>query len=450
MNLKLKFFSKILFVLLLAQGAEAAEIFFERDASLPLVYFTGAFRGGATQDPDGKSGVTDIMGKLMLRGTKFKSKQQIDLALDQLGASLEFETRTEFIAFRGTVLSENLSAFLNLMEEILTAPSFRFLDLEKLKKEQSSQLLDELAQDRNLIRLRFDQTFFKGHPYAKPVNGKLKDISTLTITDIQKQYQHLINQNQMVVLAAGDTQEREFDSFLKSVETKRNSTSQLLPIPEFMGEPQKLRVIIFDKPDRTQTQIVIAHKGVAITDPQIDALQLGNHAFGGGSFQSRLMMELRVKRGWTYGAGSSLRPGSKAHSWKVQLFPKNADTPPAIKESLKMIADLKKSGITETEFSSSKQSMVNSAGFAYNTPQKRLENKLIEVLYGLPNGYFRNYAKRLSALSLPQVNQSLQKFVSPDHLLVGLVGTASVSRNAIAQALGIPESEVEVQDYQKE
>jgi zinc protease len=443
-------FCVIVFALLSSSLAHSAQFYFEKDPSLPIVYVTGAFRGGATQDPDGKSGVTDIMGKLMLRGTKNKSKQQLDLTLDQLGATLEFETRSEFISFRGAVLADNLPAFLSLLDEILTAPSFRAQDLERLKKEQSSQLLDELAQDRNLIRLRFDETFFKGHPYAKPAMGKIKDIQTLTVSDVQKQYQRLITESQMTVLASGDANESAFQDFLRDVKNKRNITSHLNPIPEFTNEPKKLRVVIFDKPDRTQTQVAIGQKGIAITDPESDALQLANYAFGGGSFQARLMVELRVKRGWTYGAGSSFRAGSQPHSWKVSFFPKNADTPPAIKEALLLIQDLKKSGITEAEFTVSKQSLMNSAGFSFNTPQKRLENKLIEVLYGLPNDYYRDYAKRLSTLTLEHVNQAIEKFITPNQMMVGVVGTASISQDAIAKALGMKASDIEVQNYQKE
>ena len=430
--------------------SQAAEFFFERDPSLPLVYVTVAFRGGATQDADGKTGATSLMGKLMLRGTKHKTKQQIDLALDQLGGSLEFEPRAEFIAFRGMVLSQNLGAYLSLLSEVLTTPSFRGQELEKLKKEEGSQLLNELSQDRSLVRLRFDEAFFKGHPYAKPNNGRIKDLKDLSVTDIQNQYQKLIHDNSMLVLAAGDTEGKTFDPFLQELKTKRNGTGHLLPISEFTGEPKKLRVVIFDKPDRTQTQVMIGQKGVSIQNPDLDALQLANHAFGGGGFQARLMVELRVKRGWTYGAGSNFRLGSTPHSWKLSFFPKNADTAPAIKESLKMLDELKKSGITEEEFQASKKSLINSAGFSYNTPAKRMENRLTEVIYGLPDGYFKGYADRLSKLTREQVNSVIQKFVRPENLMVGLVATASISKKSIASALGIPESQIEVQNYQKE
>ena len=439
--------SLILILSLFSVSTFAAEFSFETDRSLPLVYVNVAIKGGATQDPDGKNGVTDLMAKLLLRGTKTKTKQQVDQTLDQLGAELDIETRAEYIVLRGRVLSENIIPFLSLLEEIITAPSFRPVEFEKLKKEQISGILDQLNNDQKLIRTRFDQIFFQGHPYSKANLGKIKDIQSLSGTDIQNQYKRMLDQSRMLVLAAGDTDESSFKSFLESINKKQNFKTNIETIPEFKNAPTGLRVVIFDKPERTQTQIVIAQQGTDFKNPTLDALQLGNFAFGGGSFLSRLMLELRVKRGWTYGAGSAFKMGSQAHTWRASLFPKNADTPPAIKETLRLIQDLHDHGITQTEFDAAKKSMVNSAGFSYNTPSKRMENLLVEKIFNLPVGYHKETAKRIQALSLADVNSALQSFIQPKHLMVGLVGTASISRAAIAKELGIPEKNIEVVNY---
>lgn len=439
--------SLIILLCLFTLPSFSSEFSFEADHSLPLVYVNIAMKGGATQDPDGKNGATDLMAKLLLRGTKSKTKQQIDQTLDQLGAELETETRAEYTVLRGSVLAENISPFLNLLEEIITSPSFRATEFEKLKKEQISGILEQLNNDQKLIRTRFDQVFFQGHPYSKANLGKIKDIQTLSTNDIQAQYKKILDQSRMLVLASGDADESSFKPFLKDINEKQNFKTNIDPIPAFKNAPQKLRVVIFDKPERTQTQIVIAQQGSNFQNPSLNALQLANFAFGGGSFLSRLMIELRVKRGWTYGAGSSFKMGSQAHTWRASLFPKNADTPPAIKETLRLITDLRDHGITQEEFDAAKRSMVNSAGFNYNTPSKRIENMLIEKIFNLPIGYHKDQARRIETLSLAEVNAALKAFIQPDHLMIGLVGTASVSRAAIAKELGIPEKSVEVVDY---
>ncbi len=437
-------------LLLSSVTAKAAELFFEQDRALPLVYITVAFRGGSAQDPDHKNGVTDIMGKLMLRGTKSKTKNQIDITLDQLGANLGVETHAEFVALRATVLSENLKPFLSLLSEIITSPSFRPQELEKLKKEHVSNLLDELGQDRDLIRLRFDQAYFKGHPFAKNNNGRVKDIQTLTVNDLSKQYSNLINDAQMLVLTAGDANESDFKSFMNDIAVKRADHFHIDSIPDFTNDPKKLRVVIFDKPERTQTQVMIAQRGVAFNDPRLDALQLANYAFGGGSFQSRLMIELRVKRGWTYGAGSGFKLGNQPHTWRISFFPKNGDTPAAIKEALRLVTEFRDRGLTQAEFDAAKTSLTNSAGFNYNTPSKRLENNLIEKIYHLPDGYHREFASRIQKLTLDQANQALKDFLTPERMMIGLVATSSISKAEIAKTLGMNEKDIEVQDYKSE
>lgn len=427
--------------------SQASEFFFEQDRSLPLVHINVALKGGSTQDPDGKNGATDLMSKLILRGTKSKTKQQIDLSLDQLGANLDTETRGEYIVIRGSVLSENLPGFLSLMEEVITSPSFRQDEFEKLKKEQISNLMEVLDNDQQLIRTKFDQLFFKNHPYSKLNQGRIKDLQSLSTQDIQKQYQKIFNESRMLILSAGDAKESDFRSFRDHLDLKLKHSMDLDPIPAFQDFPKKVKVVIIDKPDRTQTQISIAQKGTTFQDSTLDALQIANFAFGGGTFLSKLMIELRVKRGWTYGAGSAFKLASQPHSWRVSFFPKNADTPAAIKEALKLIRELRDQGISEAEFTAAKNSMLNNEGFSYNTPAKRMGNLMIEKLYNLPVDYHKNAAKRISEITRDDVNAALKKFLDPDHLLIGVVATASISKSVIAKELGISEKDIEVIDY---
>jgi len=439
--------ASIIIASLFVINANASEFYFEKDQSLPLVNINIALKGGSTQDPDGKNGVTDLMSKLILRGTKSKTKQQIDLTLDQLGAQLATETRGEFMVIRGSVLSENLPDFLKLIEEILITPSFRQSEFEKLKKEQISNLMENLDNDQKLMRTKFDSLFFKGHPFSKINHGKIKDIATLSITDIQNQYKKIINQTRMLILASGDANKAAFNDFQMKLDKSLNTNTQIDVIDAFKNFPQKLKIVLIDKPDRTQTQISIAQKGSSFSDPSLDAIQIGNFAFGGGTFLSKLMVELRVKRGWTYGAGSAFKMASQPHSWRVSFFPKNDDTPAAIKETLRLLNDLRDHGITQTEFDAAKSSMINSAGFSFNTPKKRIENLMIEKIFNLPEGYHKNFANRISSLSLEDVNQALKKFIEADHVMIGLVATASITKAPLAKELGIKESEIEVVDY---
>lgn len=426
------------------------QIFFEKSQDLPLVYVTIAIPGGATQDPAGKSGLSELTTKLMLRGTKLKTKQQINLLLDQLGANLGVETRAEFVAIRGNVLAENLTRFLALIEELLSKPAFPVAEFEKLRNEQISGLSDQLSSDRDLVKIRFDQYFFGSHPYARPAAGKIEDLKKISLNDIRQQYQKLVHPDRLMILASGDASKSDFEQFASRLQLNSWGAGALATLPPPTGAPNRLKVVLIDKPERTQTHVMIGQSGIAFNSPDVDALQLANYAFGGGSFQARLFAELRVKRGWTYGAASGFKFGTQPHSWRMMFFPKNADTPPAIKEALHMVRELREKGLTAAEFEFAQQSLMNGSGFLFNTPAKRMENKLVEKFFGLPEGYTRDTARRLSQITLPQVNEALKRFLNPQQMLITVVATANTSRAEIARALNIPEADIQVVNFRDE
>lgn len=114
-------------------SVHAAEVVIEKDNALPLTHISIAIPGGGVSDPDGKNGLTNILFKMLVRGTKSKTKSQLDLALDDIGATVSSDTRAEFSTLEGTVLSSNLKAFLELLTEVLTQPSFKPSELDRLR-----------------------------------------------------------------------------------------------------------------------------------------------------------------------------------------------------------------------------------------------------------------------------------------------------------------------------
>lgn len=431
---------------LVAQTARAVEVSFEQDSSLPLIYLNVVVKEGSASDPSGSFGMTNFMGEMLLRGTQSRTKEQIDLELDQMGARLEVETRPESLIFRGAVLSSQLKPFLQLLGEILTQPSLPPVELRKLKNEIVSALLEEQSRDSGLANRRFNSFLFQGHPYGKPVLGTVKDVEKFTAQAVLAHYSRLIRDHKLLVLGTGAAETKEINEWANSLGATRAGGEE----PKRLSAPQNgsgLRVLIVDKPERTQTQIYAGQIGVRFTDPRFFPLYLGNHAFGGGTFSARLMQEIRVKRGWSYGAGSAFRSGSQPRMWFVHLFPAAKDTPQALALSLKMIGELKIQGITPAEFDFSKMSLVNSAGFIYNTPQKRVENLLAEKTLGLPDGFMKSYGAEVAGLNLEQVNAALKDFLKPEQLAVVVLGTAKELKPKLAKELGIPESQIQVSPY---
>lgn len=430
----------------------ASEISFEKDSSLPLVYINVAIKAGATTDPRDELGLTNFMGEMLLRGTRSRSKEQIDLALDQMGAKLAVETRAEALILRGIVLSSQLDNFLSIVSEIVTQPSFPEREIRKLKSELSSAILQELGSDSSLATRRFNQYLFKDHPYGNPVLGTLKGIQKVNRASVIKHYDRLFQDRYLLIIGTGDTTETKIQEWSAKLSASRPTLATTEAITQ-VSAPQDSdhrRYVIFDKPDRTQTQINAGEVGISMKDPRYFPLYLGNYAFGGGSFQARMMIEIRVKRGWSYGANSYFRFGLQPRSWQFHLFPAAKDTPEALAYSLKMTNELKEKGLSNEEFEFAKNSLVNSAGFMYNTSKKRVENKILERTLDLPEGFVKSYRPQLSKVTLEEVNSALKSFLKPESLAISVLGTASTIKEPMAKALSIPAEKIEVIPYTQE
>ncbi len=435
--------------LLMSTRLFAFEVNFEEDRSLPLVYLNVALKAGSVDDPEKQSGITNFLGQMLLRGTRSQTKEQMDLALDQMGAELNIETRAEAVVLRGAVLAHELPDFLKLLTEILTEPSFSEHEIKKLKAVVISQILDELGSDRTLSMRRATRHLFQKHPYGKPVLGIATDIEKLNRSQIQAHFDRLIRDKKLLILGAGDTKAETIQTWAHSLAQMRQggSDSAAVSPPEDFS---KRKLIIIDKPDRTQTQIYGGQVGIKLTNPDFFPLYIANYAFGGGSFLARMMVEIRVKRGWSYGAGSFFRHGRQPRSWQFHLFPAAKDTAQALAYSINMVSELKEKGITSSEFEQAKQSLMNNSGFMFNTPQKRVENKLLEKTLELPTGFMSRYQEKLSTVTLAQANHAIGQFLKPEHLSVTVLGTAKDLREPLAKAAGVPLTEVEVIPYTQE
>lgn len=437
----------ILSLLIFSTTASAVEVSFEPDSNLPIVYVNFAIKTGSVSDPKGQTGLTNFMGEMLIRGTKLRTKEQINLAIDHMGASIEIDSRTEATIIRTAVLSSQLKPFLKLVKEIITEPTFPENEIRKLKSEITAGILEELGQDMSLGKRRFTQNLFKNHPYANPLMGKIKDIENLKRDQIVRQYNNLFQDSLFLVVGTGDADPAFIADWARSVVKDLKTKSDPIPVITAPKLPISKRLVIIDKPDRTQTQILIGHGGPLLKDPKFFPLHVGNQAFGGSSFLTRLMQEIREKRGWSYGASARFEHGTQPRSWTVHLFPASKDTPDALALTLKLISDLQKDGITAQEFRMFQDKIVNSAGFMFNTAAKRIENKLMEKTLGLPDGFYEKYAENTKNVTLDQTNEALRSFVKPEQLLIMVLGTAKDLKEKLATVVGIPASQVEVIPY---
>jgi zinc protease len=414
--------------------AGGAAVILETSRALPLVSISIGLKSGALADPIGKDGATRLLSRLMRRTAGGLEAQVIDTRIDSLGGSLGADVAHSTLVFQATVISRNLDEFVDLLVDVLARPSLAELELERLKRETLAELKDSLDDDRGIARRFFRRRFSGSHPYGRSVSGTPKTIPEITPADVGLVFRHSFVRRNLVFAFSGDLDGARASQIAERISDALPDG----PLPaDTTPEPEGVtgrRLVIVDKPERTQTQILIGCLGSNTQDEDHDALLVANTIFG-GTFTARLTQEVRSKRGWSYGAYSNLPIDRRRQTFSMWTFPKAEDAGPCLKLELDLLHTLREDGIKKQELSWAKRYLVRSHCFAIDTAAKRVGLSLDETLYGLPAEYYARYLERVQAVTLEQVNAAVRNRLSVENLLITVVGTESLIGTAVRDSV---------------
>jgi zinc protease len=412
------------------QAGGASGVLVETSRALPLVSFSIALKTGSLLDPEGMSGATRMMTRWMRRTAGGREAHVIDAEIDQLGGAFGADVSPSTLVFQGTVITRSLDGLMRIAADVLARPGFAEVELERLRRETLAELTEALDDDRGLSRRWFRQRVFGSHPYARSVTGTPSTLARIQADDLKALYRRVVRPDNVIFAFSGDIDRPRAEALAEQI---RSQLPQGAPPQDESTEPSVIpgrRLTFVDKPDRTQTQILIGGLGTHPRDEDHLALHVANTVFG-GTFTARLTQEVRAKRGWSYGAYSSLPVDRRRQAFSMWTFPKAEDAAPCIELQLKMLHDLRSKGITKKELSWAKKYLVRSHAFALDTASKRVGLVLDSALYGLPDGYYEEYLERIKAVTLEAANEAVVKRLSEQDLLVTVVGTAAQIGDAV-------------------
>jgi zinc protease len=415
-------------------GAAAPEVLVETSRALPLVSFSIALKTGSVLDPEGLGGATRMLTRWMRRTAGGREAHVIDAEIDALGGAFGADVSPSTLVFQGTVISRSLDGLMRIAGDVIARPGFADEELERLRRETLAELTEALDDDRGLSRRWFRQRVFGPHPYARSVSGTPSSLGRIQSADLKALYARIVRPENFIFAFSGDIERARAEALAAEL----CSQLSLGPVPtDETPEPAIIpgrRLVFVDKPDRTQTQILIGGLGTHPRDEDHLALHVANTVFG-GTFTARLTQEVRAKRGWSYGAYSSLPIDRRRQAFSMWTFPKAEDAAPCIELELSMLHELREKGITKKELAWAKKYLVRSHAFALDTASKRVGLLLDSALYGLPAGYYENYVEHVKAVTLEQANASVRARLSEQDLLVSVVGTASQIGDAVKAAI---------------
>jgi zinc protease len=384
---------------------------------------------------------------MLLKGAGGRDREEIEETVDSLGANLDAAAGHTSIVVDGDTLTRNLPQLAGLLSDVVLRPTFVADELERLKRETISDIEGLRDDDEGLASRFFRSQVYAGHAYGRPASGTVESVKGISIDDVQAFYRrHFVGAN-LVISAAGDLTSEAFQELLEDrfSDLPRGEATgpKVGPAPRSKGR----RVQLVDKPQRTQAQILIGHDGIAATNPDRPALTVLNTAFG-GTFTARLMQEIRVEQGWSYGAYSRLGADRDAGSLHMWIFPEIDNARAATERTIELFAAVAKEGLTDAEVAFAKDYLVGGLAFIHETPNRLLDELVRMEVLGLPRDHLDTWVGQIRAVTPDDVRRVAKERLRPDDLVITVLATAKDLKADLARMPGV--TEVTVTPYDSE
>jgi predicted Zn-dependent peptidase len=409
-----------------------------RHDSIPVATVTLLIRRGAASDPPGKEGLAAITADMLDEGTGDLSSIEIHEALARVGAQLDSDIGPDATLLTVTVLSRFLAPAVSLLADIVVRPSLReddFSRVRQLRLHRLMQLRDMpgAVADRAFMRLLYGQ-----HPYGHTPLGSESSLSALSIDDVRAFHAVNVRPSEATLVVAGAVTHDEVEALASGLFAGWDGAAAApLADPISVQTPPRLNII--PRPGAPQSELRIGHIAVARDTPDYHALVAANMVLG-GQFVSRINLNLREEKGFTYGARTSFDFRRLPGPFSLQVSVQTAATAEAIQESIAEIA-----GIRDTRPVSPEELALGVAaltrGYARNfeTAEQLARAATQLALYDLPDSYFDEFVSKIESITVEDVTRVAHKYLDPPRLTTLVVGDYGVvARDLPKLDLGAP------------
>ncbi|MFA9469315.1 MAG: M16 family metallopeptidase [Deltaproteobacteria bacterium] len=416
-------------------------VFFEPSDALPIVDLEIALPVGSLQDPAGQEGLAQLTGHLMRRGPRGLSQERFEDRLASLGARMSVEVSMRSTRVRATVLRRNLEPLLTLLADVVWRPALRGNDFSKLKRRAEAALTARLDDDQALGAVCFRQALFGEHPYGRTLSGHTDSLARISIQHAKEFYARNIARGAFLVGVSGHVSEAEVRSLVASHFPKvRRAGRNVSDVPATRARRGR-HVVIVDKPERTQTQLIIGTLGARTRDRNLFPLLVSNTAFG-GTFSGPLMQQVRGVRGWSYGAYSRLLHSTQRDAWYMSTAPAAEYSADCAALQLDLLERWVDGGTKQTELRFAQRYLINSHCFDRDTASKRLEARLDVELLDIPRSYVDKYDQLVARVTRKEANNATRARISDKDLTIVVVATASEVATSFERLPGVKSVEI--------
>jgi len=384
---------------------------------------------GDRYDPNGKSGLADMTAALMNYGVRNSkgvlTEAQIADEIADLGANIGLSVSGERAILRIRSLSRKdlRDRAVQLASAMLSAPIYDPKIVEREKQRTMTSLLEAETKPEFVLEKRFKKSVYGSYPLAE--TPSVKSVSAINSNDLKQFHQQFYRGDRMIVSIVGDVDRAQANEIVQGLLMRvPESGAPIAKLPELAKSPvepldQREIQIPFDS---QQAHIAMGMTAVARNNPDYFPLLVGNYILGGGGFVSRLMSEVREKRGLAYSVFSYFAPGQENGIFQAGLQTKNDQAILALEVMSSTIAKFIADGPSQAELLAAKSNLVNGYPLRIDNNRKLLDNVSSIAWNKLPLDTMEVWTKQVEAVSLEQVTNAFQKYLAMDRMKIVVLG----------------------------
>ncbi|MEP0963304.1 MAG: pitrilysin family protein [Roseobacter sp.] len=389
------------------------------DHSIPFTALEIRFRGGASVEEPGKRGAINLMTGLLEEGAGDLDARAYARAVESLATSIGFGVDDDAVSVSARFLSENRDEAVTLLRSALIEPRFDADAIERVREQVISGIKSNEKDPDALASLAMDGIAFGGHPYATSLSGTVESVGGLTRDDLISAHAKVLARDRIYIGAVGDITKEDLAALLDGLLGELPEVGAPMPPVIAVDIPGGITVVPFETP---QSVARFAQRGIKQDDPDYFTAVVMNHVLGGGSFESRLMDEVRAKRGLTYGVYSYLAGKDLAEIYIGSVSSAND----RIAEAIAVIKDewvkAATEGLTQEEVANAKTYLTGAYPLRFdgNGP---IANIMVGMqMLGLPIDYIATRNERVDAVTVEDVKRVAGELLDPEGLHFVVVG----------------------------
>jgi zinc protease len=393
-----------------------------QDERLPLVSYRLAFNWGDINDPEGQTGVTSAVASMLNEGTLNYSSRQLADEIERLGASISVHASDDFTILSASTLSLYSSEILRLAAEMILRPSFPEDELDLYRRNTVEHLKFQRSQPGFLAGEQAARLIYGDHPYSR-VSPTAADVEKLTREDLQNLHSSAYVPNNAVLIVVGSV---EKDDLLREVKDLFGGWQKgevgTTVFPAFPDRAKRTLTIV-DRPGSAQSNIVIGNSAIDRRNPDYFPVLVMNQVLGAGA-SSRVFMNLREEKGYTYGAYTRLNARKLGGDFEATAEVRTAVTGDSLKEFFYELARIRDEEVPQEELADAKNFLTGVFPIRAETQEGMTNLVVNKLLYGLPDDYLQTYREKIEKVSAGDVQRVAREYIRPDEAAIVIVGDA--------------------------